>query len=194
MSDFERIKQLRGKTGVSVMACKRALERAAGDLERAEALLKEEGEAQALKKAERKTSAGYIDAYVHAGGKIGAMVELHCETDFVARNEEFQKLAHDLCMQVAAQDPAYLDSSEVPEEVKEREMKSVRETMQGKPESVLEKIVAGKLAKLYSKVCLLDQPFIKDEEKSISALLREAIQKFGENIVIARFVRFDIGR
>lgn len=193
MSEIELIKKLREKTGVSVMACKKALAQAHGDMEKAESILREQGLAEAEKKAGRPTCEGIIDAYVHTGGKIAAVVELQCETDFVARHEDFKELAHDLCLQVAATHPAYIHRDEVPEEIKERESRKIREQMKDKPEKVLETIIAGKLEKFYKKVCLLDQLFIKDENKTVHELIKEKIHKFGENIKVARIAYFEIG-
>lgn len=191
----ELIKELREKTGVAIMDCKRALEEAGGDLQKAEEILRQMGKASAQKKASRATSQGIISSYVHFGGRVGVLLELNCETDFVAKNEAFQELARNLCMQVAALRARYVSRQSVPAEelqpVKARFEEEARKM--GKPAQVIPKIVEGKLEKFYAEVCLLDQAYIKNEDLTIQDLVKEHIQKFGENIQIGRFVRYEIG-
>ena len=188
------VKELREATGAGVLDCKQALEANDGDFEQAVVYLREKGKAAAAKRAEREAEEGLIGAYVHAGSKVAALVEVNCETDFVAHTDEFQQLAHDLAMQVVAARPSYLSREDVPAEVLEAERNIYRAQMEdsGKPEHILERIIEGKLAKFYQENCLLEQPFIKDEEKTIQELVTEAIARLGENIVIRRFARFQI--
>jgi len=190
------IKELRAKTGAGVLDCKKALEQTDGDMEKAAAILREKGLAAAAKKANRETGDGRIETYVHPGAKLASMVQVNCETDFVARTKEFQVLCHDLAMQVAATNPQWVSREEVPEDVIEAEKRAYLAEFEGqnKPPHVIERIIEGKLAKFYQENCLLDQPFIKDDSKTIQQVLTEAIAKLGENIVITRFARFSIGR
>ncbi len=191
----ELVKQLRQATGAGILDCRKALEEADGDLERAAEILREWGIAKAAKKMSREAREGIIGTYVHMGGKMAGMVELNCETDFVARTPEFQQLAHDLAMQVVAARPQYLSREDVPAEVLEREKEILRTQLadSGKPEHIIERIIEGKLNKWFEEVCLLEQPFIKDEEKTIEELIKEHIARLGENIVIRRFARFEVG-
>lgn len=191
----ETIKKLRQATGAGVLDCKRALEASEGDLEKAAAYLQRKGLAAAAKKANRATKEGLIGNYVHADGRLAALVELNCETDFVARTEEFRKLAHDLAMQVTATDPQYLSPEDIPAEVlsAKRDEYRARAKEEGKPERVIERIVEGKLEKFYEEVCLLKQPFIKDDDLSVEELITQTIAKVGENIVVRRFVRCELG-
>ncbi len=189
------VKELREKTGAGIMDCKRALQECEGDVDKAVEHLRKKGLAAAAKRAGRSTKEGLIHSYIHMGGKIGVLIEVNCETDFVARTREFQELAHLLAMQVAAASPLYVKKEDVPSEVLERERSIYREQAleQGKPEKVIDRIIEGKLHKFYQEVCLLDQPFIKEPEKSVSQLLAEYIAKLGENIQVKRFVRFQLG-
>lgn len=189
------VKELREKTGAGMMECKKALEAANGDVEKAILLLREKGMATAQKKASRVAKEGLIASYIHAGGKIGVIVELNCETDFVARNETFQNLAKDIAMQIAAVKPLYVNREQVPAEVieKEKEIYLAQAKASGKPEKVWEKIVEGKLEKFYEEVCLYDQPFIKDPNIKVKDLIVDAISKIGENIQVRRFARFQVG-
>ncbi len=191
----ELVKQLRQATGAGVLDCRRALEEANGDLERAAELLREWGIAKAAKKMGRTAQEGIIGCYVHMGGKMAAIVEVNCETDFVARTPEFQQLAKDLAMQVVAARPEYVSRDDVPPEVIEREKEILRAQLadSGKPPEIIERIVEGKLNKWFEEVCLLEQPFIRDEEKTVGDLIKEHIAKLGENIVVRRFARFEIG-
>ncbi len=189
------VKELRDKCGAGMMECKRALEETDGDVDEAIKLLRKKGMAAADKKAARATNEGLVDTYIHAGGKLGVMVEVNCETDFVARNEEFQQFVHDVAMHIAAANPQFVAREEVPEEAlaAEREIYLAQARETGKPENVLEKIVEGKLNKWFEQVVLLEQPFVKDPDKTIDELRREAIAKIGENIEVRRFARFQLG-
>ena len=191
----ERVKHLRQKTGAGIMDCKRALEQAEGDVERAIECLREQGILRAARRESRPTAAGVVASYIHAGGKIGVLVEVNCETDFVARTPEFRTFAHDVAMQIAAQQPLYLGREAVPEAVleKEREIYRVQTLHEGKPEKVIDRIVQGKLEKFYQDVCLLEQPFIRDPDKTIEELRKEVAGKTGENIRVRRFARFQLG-
>lgn len=191
----EMVKELRQATGAGVLNCKKALKVSNGDLDKAVEYLREKGFAAAAKRAGRAASDGVIGVYVHHGSRIAAMVELNCETDFVARTKEFQALAHDLAMQVAATQPQYLTRENVPPEVIETEKQTYRAQManQNKPEHILDRIIEGKLEKLYQGDCLLEQPFIKDEDLTVDDLIKNAIARIGENIVLRRFVRYEIG-
>lgn len=189
------IKELREKTGAGIMDCKAALKEANGDEEKAVDILRKKGIAAAAKKVGRATSEGLIHAYIHAGGKIGVMVEINCETDFVARTDEFKSFVHDIAMHIAAAEPRFVSQEEVTEAdlSREREIYLEQARAEGKPDNVVEKIVDGKMKKFYSQVCLLDQPFVKDQDKTVATLVKEAVAKFGENINISRFVRFKLG-
>lgn len=189
------VRELREKTGVGFMECKTALAEANGDLDRAITLLREKGLASASKKMGRVASDGLVVSYVHGGGKIGVLLELNCETDFVARTDEFSTLARDIAMQVAAANPSYARREEVPEAVleKERAILRVQATSSGKPEGVIERIVQGRMEKFFSEACLLEQPFIKDPEVKVEDRIKEVIAKVGENIVVRRFCRYQLG-
>jgi elongation factor Ts len=189
------VKALRERTGAGVLDCKRALEETGGDLEEATRLLRQRGLAIAAKKAGRLAQEGLVEAYIHAGGRLGALVEINCETDFVARTEEFQRLAHDLAMQVVASNPHYLRPEDIPPEVTEEKKRLFLSELEGqnKPEHLLERIVEGKLERYYDQVCLLRQPFIKDEGLTVEEVITEGIAKLRENIVVRRFVRYELG-
>ncbi len=189
------VKALRDKTGAGFMDCKRALEEAGGDFEKAIEILRKKGIAVARKKAGRETKEGIIGAYIHTGGKIGVLVEVNCETDFVARNELFQELVKNIAMQIAASNPKYISPEDIPKEVLEKEKEIYREQAlkQGKPEKVVDRIVEGKLRKFYEDVCLLEQPYIRDPEKKVKDYINEVIAKIRENIVVSRFVRYQVG-
>jgi len=190
-----QVKDLRERTGAGMMECKRALVEAKGDPGEAEVLLRKWGLSSAGKKAGRATKQGLIGTYIHAGGQLGVMVEVNCESDFVARTEDFKELVHDVAMHIAAADPRYLRREDVPPAVleQEREIARARARNEGKPEKVLERIVEGRLAKFYEEVCLLDQPFVKEATLTIEQLVKTKIAKLGENIGIARFIRFKVG-
>jgi len=194
-----QVKQLREMTGAGMMDCKRALEETGGDLERAEQRLREKGIAKAATKSGRSTNEGVIEAYLHGVGgmppKVGVLVEVDCESDFVAKTDDFKKLARELALQVAGASPQYVRPEDVPAAVVEREREIARVQAAGKPEAVAEKMVQGKLASFYSEVCLLEQPWIRDEKhrKKVSELVAETASKLGENIRVARFVRYAVG-
>ena len=193
--DLKLVTSLRNKTGAGIVECKKALEESNGDIEKASEILRKKGEIKAAKKsAERDASEGLIHSYIHSNGKIGAMIELTCETDFVARNEEFKELAHDLAMQVVATNPSYVSPDEVPEETisKEKEIYSAELANQGKPQEVMDKILEGKIEKYFEDICLLRQSFIKDESVSIEELINQKIAKIGEKIEIRKMARFEI--
>ena len=190
-----QVKELREKTGAPMMDCKQALTEAKGDLEQAIVLLRKKGVSVAAKKATRVTSEGSIASYIHAGGKIGVLVEVNCESDFVARTDDFKELVHDIAMHIAASDPKFVRKEDVTPEAFEREKDIYRAqaAATGKPAPVVEKIVAGKMEKFYEEVCLLEQPFIKDQAISISQLIAAKVGKLGENIAVRRFARFKVG-
>ena len=187
------VKQLREKTNAGMMDCKKALVEAGGDLEKAEDILRKKGIASASKKASRSVKEGVVASYIHLHGKVGVLVEVNCETDFVAKNDIFRELVKDLTLHIAAAHPIYVVRDEVPEALVEREREIYREQVKGKPANVVEKIVDGKLDKFYGSVCLLDQAFIKDPDKTIKDLVASKIAELGENIVIRRFARFAVG-
>ena len=191
----ELVKKLREKTGVGLMDCKEALKHAEGDLEKAIEYLREKGLAKLQKRMGRVASEGVIASYIHTGGKIGVMVEVNCETDFVAKTAQFQEFAKDLAMQVAAANPAYVKREDVPEEAKEKEkhIYRVQALESGKPEKIIDKIAEGKMEKFFQEVCLVEQSFIKNPDVTIKDLLEELIVKMGEKIIINRFVRFQLG-
>ncbi len=188
------VKELRERTQAGMMDCKKALEETNGDMEKAIDVLREKGLAKAAKKAGRVAAEGIIETYIH-GGRIGVILELNSETDFVAKNAEFKAFGKDVAMQIAAQNPQYVSREEVPADVVEHERKILREQAlnEGKPEHIVDKMIEGRVEKFYKEVCLLDQPFIKDDEKTVGQLLQALIAKLGENMQIRRFVRFEVG-
>jgi len=190
-----QVKELREKTGAPMMDCKQALTEAKGDLEGAVVLLRKKGVSVAAKKATRVTSEGSVAHYIHAGGKIGVLVEVNCESDFVARTDDFKELVHDIAMHIAASDPKFVRKEDVTPDAFEREKDIYRAqaAATGKPAPVVEKIVAGKMEKFYEEVCLLEQPFIKDQTMSILQLIAAKVGKLGENIAVRRFARFKVG-
>lgn len=191
----QMVKQLREKTGAGFMECKAALVEANGDMEQAEIVLRKRGQALAHKKASRATCEGLIGAYVHAGGKLGVLIEVNCESDFVARTDDFRELVHDLSMQVAATDPRFIRKEDVDPQAlaKEKEIQRARALEEGKPEKIVDKIVEGRLSKYYEEVCLLEQPFVKDNTMTVGQLVASKIARLGENITVNRFVRFKVG-
>lgn len=191
----ELIKQLREKTGAGMMDCKRALEETGGDMEKAIEYLRKKGAATAAKRADKAANQGVVEAYIHAGGRIGAMVELNCETDFVAKTPEFKQLAHDIAMQIAAMNPQYISRDQVDRTVIEKEIEIYKSQAvnEGKPAQIAEKIAQGRLEKYFQEVCLMEQSFIKDSGKTIKDLLDEQTGKVGEKIVIRRMKRFQLG-
>jgi elongation factor Ts len=191
----QMVKQLRDQTGAGMMECKAALKEANGNPAEAEVILRKRGIAAAAKKATRSTRQGMIGTYVHQGNQLGVMVEINCESDFVARTDDFAELVHDVAMQIAAADPRYLRREDVPADVvaKELDIQKDRARGEGKPEAAIEKIVTGRMNKFFEEVCLLEQPFIREEKLKIEDLIKAKIAKVGENITIARFVRFKVG-
>jgi elongation factor Ts len=191
----EMIKELRQTTGAGVLDCKKALDATGGDMQKAAVLLKEKGLATAAKKTDRVAMDGRIEAYIHPGNKLATLIEVNCETDFVARTDQFKTFCHDLAMQVAAANPKWVSRETIPADVLEAQKSEYRAQMAGenKPEHVMERIMEGKLAKFYQENCLLEQPWIRDDTKTIQQLLTETIAKLGENIIIKRFSRLQIG-
>ncbi|MDP2820964.1 MAG: translation elongation factor Ts [bacterium] len=191
---LEKIKVLREETGVSIMECKKALKEADGSMEKAKEILRKWGEKVAIKKSERTTEQGIITSYIHTNKKVGVLLDLRSETDFVAKLEEFQALAHDICMQIAAMNPIYISPQDVSQDIldKEREIYLDQMKKDKKPKEVMEKIIEGKVEKFFEEVCLNEQDFIKDQDKKIKDIVKEKIAKLGENIVVKRFVRFQI--
>lgn len=189
------VKELRERSGAGMMDCKKALTETNGDIEKAIDFLREKGLAAAAKKAGRVAAEGVVEAYIHAGGKIGVMVELNCETDFVAKTDDFKTLARDIAMHIAASNPMCINREEVPEEklTHEREILRAQALNEGKPEKIIEKMVEGRIEKYYKEVCLLDQPFVKDPDQTIKELVTASIAKIGENISVRRFARFQLG-
>ena len=189
------VKELRERTGAGVVDCQKALTESGGDVEKAITFLREKGLAAAAKRAGRTAAQGIVGSYIHGGGKIGVLVEVNCETDFVARTEEFQRLVKDIAMQVAAANPRYVQRSEVSEAelAREREIYRVQTEQSGKPVAVIDRIVDGKIEKFYSEVCLMEQPFIREPGKTVEQMIKEMVARTGENVVIRRFARFQIG-
>lgn len=190
------VKELREKTGAGMMDCKQALTEAGGDLEGAVKLLRTKGLADAAKRSGRATTEGLIDSYIHAGGKIGVLIEVGCETDFVARNDDFKAFVHDLAMHVAAASPRYVSRDDVPSDVVEAELAIYREQAKGagKPDDIQSKIAQGKLEKYFSQFCLLEQAFVKDDKITVAELRGDIVGRIGENVEIKRFVRFELGK
>jgi elongation factor Ts len=189
------VKQLRERTGAGMMECKSALKEAKGDLGEAEVVLRKKGIASASKKSARTTKQGVIASYIHPGAQLGVMIEVNCESDFVARTDDFQELVHDLAMQVAAADPQFIRKEEVTQAAldKEKDIQRSRALAEGKPEKMVDKIVEGRMNKYYEEVCLYEQPFIKENTTSIADVIKAKIAKLGENITVSRFVRFKVG-
>ncbi len=195
MIKAETVKELRERTGAGIMDCKKALQETNGDLEKAIVYLREQGITAAAKKAGRATKDGLVEAYIHLGGKIGVLIEVNCETDFVAKTDDFKYLCKELAMQVAAANPEYLDREDVPEEriKSEKEILETQARNEGKPDKVIEKIVTGRMNKFYQEVCLLEQPYIRDPDMTVKDLVNQYIAKLGENIIVRRFCRFQLG-
>ena len=190
-----QVKTLRESTGAGIMDCKKALQEAQGDMDKALRILREKGLAGAKKKAGRAVADGVVDAYIHLNNRLGVLLEVNCETDFVARNETFRAMVHDIAMHIAAAGPLFVSAEDIPPEVleQEREIYRARALQEGKPEKVVDKIVEGRLKKYYEEVCLLDQPFVKDPEITVGELVQRTIAALGENIVVRRFVRYQLG-
>jgi elongation factor Ts len=193
--DIALIQQLRERTGLGMMDCKKALEETNGDIEKAVDLLRKKGAAVAAKRSDKTTAEGLVHAYIHPGSQIGVLVEINCETDFVARTDTIKELAHDICMHIAAMKPLYLSSADVDPKFLEHEKDILRAQLaqSGKTGSVVDQILQGKLKKLYTEICLLEQPFIKNDKQTINDLVQQAIAKTGENVKITRFARFEVG-
>lgn len=190
-----QVKELRDKTGAGMMDCKKALQETDGDLQAAEEFLRKQGIQKAAKKAGRSANDGLVHSYIHGGGRIGVLVEVNCETDFVARTDDFQGFCNEIAMQIAAANPLFVSRDDVDPELveKEREIYAEAAKNEGKPENVIERIVEGKIGKYYEQVCLLEQPYIRDTDKTVEELLKETIANLGENIQVARFTRYELG-
>lgn len=193
--DMTLVKKLREQTGIGILECKKAISESNNDFEKAVEILRKKGFEKAKSKASRATNQGAIGSYIHSNNRIGVIMELGCETDFVAKNEDFLALQKDLCMQIAAMNPKYISEADIPETVLEKEKEIYREQMKnsGKPDNIIEKIIEGKLKKFYTEVCLIHQAFFKEDQKTIQALIAEKIHKLGENITVKRFVRYQVG-
>ena len=193
--DASAVKQLRDKTGAGMMDCKNALKESNGDLDGAIDFLRKSGAAKAEKKGSRATKEGLVYSYIHAGGRLGVMIEVNCETDFVAKTDGFVELAHNLAMQIAATNPISLDKDSVPEDIiaKEKEIYSEQAKSSGKPDNIIEKMVEGRLSKFFQENCLMEQAYIKDSDKKVSDLMTETIATLGENIIISKYTRFAVG-
>lgn len=193
--DAKMVKELRDATGAAFLDCKKALEEYDGDVDKAKEYLNEKGLAIAKKKADRQAREGVIETYTHPGARVGVMVEVNCETDFVAATDQFQAFAHDIALHIAFANPLYLDESEIPEEVIEEQKTEFRDEAkaQGKPDNIVDRIVEGRMSKYYSEVCLLHQPFVKDDEVTIGDLITQTVAQLKENIKIGRFARFELG-
>ena len=191
----QMVKELRERSGAGIMDCKTALKEANGDLPQAELILRKRGIAVAQKKSSRAANEGMIGAYIHPGSKLGVLVEVNCETDFVARTDDFQQLVHDVAMHIAATDPQFIRKEDITAEALENEkvVQRARALQEGKPEQVIEKIVAGRMGKFYEEICLLEQPFVKDSSMTIGELVTSKIAKLGENVTISRMARFKVG-
>ncbi|MDD2620793.1 MAG: translation elongation factor Ts [Syntrophomonadaceae bacterium] len=189
------VKELRERTGVGMMDCKKALVECSGDMEKAIDELRTKGLAKAAKKAGRVASEGVVTSYIHGGGRIGVLVEVNCETDFVAKNSDFKQMVYDIAMQIAASNPEFINREEVPEEViqREKEVLKAQALEEGKPEKVIDKMVEGRIDKYFKERCLMDQAFIKDTDKTVQQLVHEQIARMGENITIRRFARYEVG-
>ena len=187
------VRELRDRTSAGFLDCKNALEEANGDFEKAGEILRKKGLAKAMKKGSRGTPEGRVGSYIHTNGKLGVLIEVNCETDFVAKNDVFADLLKDLCMHVAATDPMAVSRETVPQEIIDKERKAYDEEFKDKPDNVRDKIIDGKMESFYKEVCLINQPFVKDNDQTIEDLLKNAITKLGENIKISRFTRFAIG-
>jgi len=193
--DMKLVKKLREATGIGIMECKKAIEEANNDYDKAVEILRKRGFEKAKSKSSRATNQGVIGSYIHTNGRIGVLVEVGCETDFVAKNEDFMQLVKDVAMQIAAMSPKYVSEKDIPEDIINKEKEIYREQLKnsGKPDNIIDKIIEGKLKKYYSEVCLLYQNFFKDDKKTIQDLITENIHKIGENIVVKRFVRYQVG-
>lgn len=194
MDNLDQVKKLREETGVSLMECKKACEEAGGDIDKAKEILKKKGQAMAAKKAEREVGEGRIHSYIHQNNKLGVLLDIRCESDFVARSDDFQNLSKEICLQIAAMSPSYVNEEDVPSETIEKEKNIYLEQFKesDKPKDVIEKIIEGKLKNYLKEVCLLSQPWVKDNSLTIDAMIKESIAKIGENILIRKFTRYEI--
>jgi elongation factor Ts len=192
----ELVKELRQRTGIGMMECKQALQESKGDIDKAILILRKKGYARAQSKMTRETAEGIIGSYIHLNGKIGVLLEVNCESDFVARNDEFKELVKNIAIHIAASNPRYVSSEEISPEILEQEKDIIEEQFKDskKPPEIVEKIIQGKLGKFYEEVCLLDQPYVKDDKVSVKQLVASYIAKFGENIQISRFARYELGQ
>lgn len=192
---IKQIQELRERTGAGMMDCRKALEEAEGNIEKAIEILRKKGAALAIKRAAKETAEGIVESYIHPGNRVGVLIEVDCETDFVAQTDEFKQFARDLCMHIAAMKPLYLSPENVDPKFLEHEKDIIREQLadSGKPEKIIDRIVEGKIKSLYSEICLLEQSFVKNDQITIADLLKEMVAKLGENIKIKRFARFEIG-
>jgi elongation factor Ts len=192
---IKQIQELRERTGAGMMDCRKALEEAEGDIEKAIEILRKKGAALAVKRAGKETAEGIVESYIHPGNRVGVLIEVDCETDFVAQTDEFKQFARDLCMHIAALKPLYLAPENVDQKFLEHEKDIIREQLadSGKPEKIIDRIIEGKIKNLYSEICLLEQPFVKNDQITVADLLKEMIAKLGENIKIKQFARFEIG-
>ena len=192
----ELVKELRQRTGIGMMECKQALKESKGDIDKAIVILRKKGYARAQSKMSRETAEGIISSYIHLNGKIGVLLEVNCESDFVARNDEFKELVKNIAIHIAASNPRYVSSEEISPEILEQEKDIIEEQFKDskKPPEIIEKIIQGKLGKFYEEVCLLDQPYIKDDKVSVKQFVASYIAKFGENIRISRFARYELGQ
>ncbi len=191
--DAASVRELRDRTSAGFLDCKNALDEANGDFEKAGEILRKKGLAKAMKKGSRGTPEGRVGSYIHTNGKVGVLIEVNCETDFVAKNDVFEGLVKDLCMHIAATDPMAVSRETVPQEMIDRERKAYNEEFKDKPDNVRDKIIDGKMESFYKEVCLINQPFVKDNDQTIEDLIKGAITKLGENVKISRFARFAIG-
>lgn len=191
--DSNLIKELRDITGAGIMDVKAALAEAGDDKEKAIEVLRKKGQLKVAKKADRVAKEGVIESYIHAGGRVGVLVELNTETDFVARTDDFKNLAKEIALHIAAANPLYVNISDVPEEVIAKEKEIYKEQAQGKPDDIVEKMVEGKMVKYYEEVCLMEQPFVKDPDRKVKDIISDAVSKLGENIVVRRFARYQLG-
>ena len=187
------VKKLRQMTNIGMMECKTALVEAKGDIDKAVEILRKKGVIKSAKRADKEAAEGCIQSYIHSNAKVGVMIEMRCETDFVARNEDFQRLVRDLCMHIAWADPVAVDRDGLPQELIEKEKAIYADQVKGKPENVVEKILDGKLKDFFSRVCLVDQQFVRDEKKTVGELVTEQVHKMGENLYVKRFVRYEVG-
>ena len=191
--DNNLLKELRDSTGAGMMDIKAALEEAGDDKDKAIEILRKKGQSKIAKKADRVAKEGLVESYIHAGGKVGVLVEVNCETDFVARTDDFKAFAKELALHIAAANPLYINATDVPPEVIEKEKEIYKEQVQGKPADVVEKILEGKIQKFYEETCLMEQPFFRDQDKKVKEVMGDAVAKMGENVVVRRFARYVLG-